>query len=526
MGKIEDNIERLGKSVNAYEAAEPDVSAGFGKKTIRRLENVNESLENFGANQNEFNKASAEAVEGLTAYCRRLEGILETEREACRKTASALASLKKEFDAVKLRSTLNSNQIGKFDKALVRSSERTENFILDTNPGFRHSMRPKGCREADFVINRGFYEKAEKIKNSPEHERKSYIAEFEKYCQREASKDFLSLDAYDEICISFIGEGAVSEILLENLNRRSIYKIIRNNGGQAEGKFFVCCSDTLSFPDEFSFISGITVICGDAPLSGMSGNDIENLLFLNDCGLHEYITLSLGAYETLVKAGFRNIRYADADFLSGTGMISLVESAVECAVPYGAVSFDLFCEKAVRYGKKAIMSFEELIKFNEENSQLEIDSPYPENCLKAFERGVISAVCLSRFPGESIRKGSIASDENQKFDLITGFGYVNHLKYASRRKVYEKAKRMLSEDGVFVFSASDARTGIKLRALSDWNGYELYEALWTRKQLIRELEENGFRLSYLIPAGAGIYSGLPEKYSSEPVIWIAGVSLK
>lgn len=172
------------------------------------------------------------------------------------------------------------------------------------------------------------------------------------------------------------------------------------------------------------------------------------------------------------------------------------------------------------------MSFEELIKFNEENSQLEIDSPYPENCLKALERGVISAVCLSRFPGESIRKGSIASDENQKFDLITGFGYVNHLKYASRRKVYEKAKRMLSEDGVFVFSASDARTGIKLRALSDWNGYELYEALWTRKQLIRELEENGFRLSYLIPAGAGIYSGLPEKYSSEPVIWIAGVSLK
>ena len=52
LGKIEDNIERLGKSVNAYEAAEPDVCAGFGKKTIRRLENVNESLENFGSNQN------------------------------------------------------------------------------------------------------------------------------------------------------------------------------------------------------------------------------------------------------------------------------------------------------------------------------------------------------------------------------------------------------------------------------------------------------------------------------------------
>ena len=44
MGKIEDNIERLGKAVNAYEAAEPDVSAGFGKMSIRRIENVNESL--------------------------------------------------------------------------------------------------------------------------------------------------------------------------------------------------------------------------------------------------------------------------------------------------------------------------------------------------------------------------------------------------------------------------------------------------------------------------------------------------
>lgn len=524
MDKIEDNIERLEKSVNAYEAAEPDVNAGFGKKTIRRLENVNDSLEHFGANQNEFNKASAEAVESLMAYCRKLESILETEREACRKTASALASLKKEFDAVKLRSTLNSNQIGKFDKALVRSSERTENFILDTNPGFRHSMKPKGCREADFVINRGFYEKAEKIKNSPEHERKSQLAEFEKYCQREAARDFLSLDAYDEICISFIGEGAVSEILFENLNRRSIYKILRNNAGYAEGKFFVCCSDTLNFPNEFSFTSGITVICGDAPLSGMSGNDIENLLFLNDCGLHEYITLSLGAYETLVKAGFRNIKYADADFLSGTGIISLVESAVECAVPYGAISFELFCEKAVRYGKKALMNFDELKKFNDEIAQTELT--YPENCLKTLESGVVSAVCASRFSGENIKMGSIASDENEKFDVLTGFGYVNHLRYANRRNIYERAKKMLSEDGVFVFSASDSRTGIKLRALSDWNGYEMYEALWTRKQLIRELEENGFRLSYLIPAGAGIYSGLPEKYNSEPVIWIAGVSLK
>ncbi|MGN0621991.1 MAG: hypothetical protein ACI4I9_08990 [Porcipelethomonas sp.] len=523
MEDILNNIDSLADSAASYEAVEAEEESRFGKKAIRRIESVSESLDGFGERQNGFNRAAAEALKELLEYCRQLEKKLETEREACRKTAAALSAVKKELDGVRLRSTLNTNQIEKLDSALVKSSERMENFILETNPGSRHSVHLKGCREADLAANRSFYEKTEELRSAADDERPELLKKLERSCAGTAVKEFSALDAYDEINIIFFGKGAFAESLFKNLDLGSVYRVSRSESEQTDGKYFVCCCETLNFPESVSFKSGLVVISGDDPLLGLTDSDVENLLFLNDCGLHEYVVMSAGALGIMKKAGFRNVRPEHPDFLSGTGIIGLVENAVENAVPEGAVSFGLFREKALGAGLDPSMGFEELRKFYSENPGISVS--FEHECLSAAEKGTVSAVCSGRFPGRSIRQGTVASEENEKYDVVTGFGYVNHLKYSERKKLYERVKGMLSEEGVFIFSAKSSRTGIKLRAAEGWKGFEMYEALWTKNQLVRELEENGFRLCYLVNTGAGIYERLPAKYKSETLMWIVGVTL-
>lgn len=71
---------------------------------------------------------------------------------------------------------------------------------------------------------------------------------------------------------------------------------------------------------------------------------------------------------------------------------------------------------------------------------------------------------------------------------------------------------MMETDGLFILNGFDAVIGIKLRAINGWGEYPVYEALWTREQLISELEDNGFKIKFLIPAGTGIFDMLPPKY--------------
>ena len=73
----------------------------------------------------------------------RLEDALAAEIQARKKAEASVSSLKKELDSVRLRSTLNSNQIEKIDGALVKYSERTEDYVLRISPGARLKDCPK-----------------------------------------------------------------------------------------------------------------------------------------------------------------------------------------------------------------------------------------------------------------------------------------------------------------------------------------------------------------------------------------------
>ena len=111
------------------------------------------------------------------------------------------------------------------------------------------------------------------------------------------------------------------------------------------------------------------------------------------------------------------------------------------------------------------------------------------------------------------------------FDVINGMNFMNHLDYAGRKKIYARVKTMLKAGGLFVFNGFDAVIGIKLRAVAGWENFPVYEALWTREQLISELEENGFKIKFLIPAGTGLFDMLPPKYRKSAAERIVGVTI-
>ncbi len=71
------------------------------------------ALGEFGARQNELNFQLIQTVSDLKEYCRELEERLEKKPMPDIKRRRFFSAMKKELDSVRLRSTLNSNQIEK-----------------------------------------------------------------------------------------------------------------------------------------------------------------------------------------------------------------------------------------------------------------------------------------------------------------------------------------------------------------------------------------------------------------------------
>jgi cyclopropane fatty-acyl-phospholipid synthase-like methyltransferase len=142
--------------------------------------------------------------------------------------------------------------------------------------------------------------------------------------------------------------------------------------------------------------------------------------------------------------------------------------------------------------------------------------------IKSLEKTASAAIIKNYFGTPDITSSDISQGEREPVDFITGFDYISHFDYSTRRALYEKAKRMLKPGGLFLFSAREPVTGIKMRAVEGWEKYPVYEAMWTSKQLIAELEDNGFQIRFLIPTGTGLYDVLPAKYKNIPSLYIVG----
>ncbi len=521
MDTLENSIEKLLDSKPVYVEPMPSLdNQGHRKKASKKLAaeeemQRNKAISDFGFNQNSINIDFIRAILQLQKYCKQLEKKIDEETSDFQRASSAISVLKKELDSVRLRSTLNSNQIEKMDASLYKYTEKLENYALNISPGIRTADCPKGCVEANIADAIGYYDRIENAKKSAD------TTELEKFCSTAMNKSLSALDAYEEVSINFYGTDRFAAVLFGNLNRNSIYKIkLLKEQDIPSGSFSVICTNDAFVPRKLMLKSAIIIVTGDTPFEGISEESIENLRFLNDCGLHTYVTLSDAAYKEFEEKGFRCTSSIAADKLLSGDIIKTVEKAMDAAVPSGAISYMTLQEMLEGAEKYFITDPEEIAKHISEKSQA-----YPYNCLEIMENTALTAIKNYCFPTGILSSCFISKTTEGHYAFIDGMNYVNHLNYEKRKEIYEKVRNMLEPDGIFMMNGSDAVVGIKIRAVRGWNYFPAYEALWTKNQIIDELERNGFKIKFLIPTGAGLFDNLPAKYKKSPTEWIIGATI-
>ncbi len=514
------SIEKLLDSKPVYSEPMPQEAEGFMQKMGQKFltdEDIQRkhALNEFGFNQNSLNIDFIRAFLELQRRCKELQKQIEETEADYRKAFSGIAVLKKELDNVRLRTTLNSNQIEKMDSSIVRHTDRLESYTLSIRPGARNDSFPKGCREIDISDSIGYYDKIERAKETED------TTELEKFCGTAIAKSLSGKNTYEEMVIDFYGGTKAAAILYANLNKNSVYKIkLLGERESPTGRFSVICGDHLFIPRKFMLSSSVIVITGEYPLEELNEEEIKNLKFLNDCGLHTYVTLTEEGRNALIDKGFRNVTYLKAKKLAEGEIVKIAERAFESAVPSGAVSLNTLREIFDSFNDYYLTLPEDIEEYVEERKIV-----YPYDCLTVMEKAAINAIKNDHYTTGNVISCRLIKTEEGKFNFIDGMNYVNHLTCSKRRKLYARVTEMLEPDGLFVMNAFDAVVGIKVRSIKGWNYLPNYESLWTRDQLIQELRQNGFKIKYLLPTGVGVFDFLPQKYHKHPAEWIVAVTI-
>jgi ubiquinone/menaquinone biosynthesis C-methylase UbiE len=88
---------------------------------------------------------------------------------------------------------------------------------------------------------------------------------------------------------------------------------------------------------------------------------------------------------------------------------------------------------------------------------------------------------------------------NNKHDLVFSFRFFLHFKSDERKKIYEQASSVLHPEGLLVFEVMNKEMVLPLRKLLGKKRYFVYDKLYHKNELIKELSENGFELVALYP---------------------------
>ena len=248
--------------------------------------------------------------------------------------------------------------------------------------------------------------------------------------------------------------------------------------------------------------------------------ELANLKFLNDCGLHSYVTLNDKVFKEFIEKGFRCVTNVSPDKLMSADIIRLVEKALETAVPAGAVSLGTLTDSLDSSAEYYLTDPIDISDYTQNRREV-----YPYNCLGVMENAILASIKSNSFPTGIVKSCRVGTALEGTYNLVDGMNYINHLNYENRKKAYEHAKLLLEPDGIFVMNGYDSVVGVKVRSIKGWNYFPSYEALWTKQQLIAELEENGFRIKFVIPTGAGLFDNLPQKYKKSPAEWIIAATL-
>lgn len=89
--------------------------------------------------------------------------------------------------------------------------------------------------------------------------------------------------------------------------------------------------------------------------------------------------------------------------------------------------------------------------------------------------------------------------KKNSFDMVFSFRFVFHFKRKKREKFYKEVKRVLKDKGIFVFEALNKKKVKPVRKFVGEKKYNVFSELFYKKDLINELEENGFKVIRIYP---------------------------
>ncbi|MCD7761934.1 MAG: methyltransferase domain-containing protein [Lachnospiraceae bacterium] len=152
------------------------------------------------------------------------------------------------------------------------------------------------------------------------------------------------------------------------------------------------------------------------------------------------------------------------------------------------------------------------------------------HCLAADSSEEMLRVLRRRFPDEenleTLKLDYLEEPLEGEFDVVTTFRYIRHFEYAARRELYKKIRHNLKEDGILIFDVPNIKLETNLRRVTGWTNYNIYDMFWTVESMSRELEQNGFRVAYVIAVGTGLMEEVQETCKNEPVTWTFGAICK
>lgn len=308
----------------------------------------------FGEKQNQFNNSVSNSIDELEQAKLKTEEYHKEAESLIMGMAAVQTSYKallNEFNAVKLRSTLNSNNIQRIQNWVDNGNEEIDNYLIDINPEMRKGINKAEVKELTSYGYSGLGEKIITLKRA-EHDSPAtarILSEIEK-CYISGAKNELELIKirYQHNTIAVICVGLHDSLGLEAirneaydlymmLKNKSIYNAkmisiepnfteivvkdgitylpmsddekVRSHMAEVNPQLCIFCESTANIlhinNGSFLMFRSIVKLSGQNPLQAMNGNIIEELAHLNDFGVHKYCVQSKTAYDIMVKAGFR-----------------------------------------------------------------------------------------------------------------------------------------------------------------------------------------------------------------------------
>ena len=82
----------------------------------------------------------------------------------------------------------------------------------------------------------------------------------------------------------------------------------------------------------------------------------------------------------------------------------------------------------------------------------------------------------------------------ESFDLVYSLRFIRRFDSQRRNRLYSEIRRVLRPGGAFIMDAQNRAVALPYRTARGLDKYPVYDELYLRHELVRELEENGFEV--------------------------------